>query len=248
MATSTRSKKSNGRSTRASKASKASAVPIQRQTKSSKKNKKNNHVISDDDGDSQANQDESNKVGSADHSDREYELPPPITRHATNTTNRSNQGPAEHITSTDPKSVTKDKQIFRSRFPGLELDTFEDHIDEWTTVGLREAIAKQGSTTSRPHSNIRALVKSIRLEYEKRMLMAALMGAIPEAVVWNIVGEGGKKGNINPWIRYLCFCHLALDEKCMYMPARGDKDGWTTRNQKVADQWRKLSEDEKTIF
>lgn len=158
----------------------------------------------DEDGshdDSQEVQEETNKLGSGDDSDSDFRLPNQIIRPSTtnntdntdnakntNNTNRSTQGAADNLASTNPdKSNSNDKQVFRSRFPGLELDSFENHLDEWTTVGLREAIAKQGATNSRPHSDIRALAKSIRLEYEKRMLMAALMGAIPEAVVWNIV-------------------------------------------------------------
>lgn len=79
------------------------------------------------------------------------------------------------------------KAIFRSRFPGLEIDTYEDCLDDWTVDELRQNIAKQASRSSKAPQDIKSLVKTIRLEYEKRMLMAALMGAVPEIVVWNIV-------------------------------------------------------------
>ncbi|EGG02447.1 uncharacterized protein MELLADRAFT_91371 [Melampsora larici-populina 98AG31] len=77
------------------------------------------------------------------------------------------------------------------------------------------------------------------------MLMAALMGGLPEIVVWNLVGEGAKKGHANPWIRFLAFCPRALKEA---LPESGDKDGWTARNQKVAKIWKDLSKDQKTVF
>lgn len=77
--------------------------------------------------------------------------------------------------------------IFRSRFPGLEIEDFEQKLNAWTLVGLCEAITNQASKNSRPPREIKALVKGIRLQYEKQMLMAALMGGLPEVVVWNIV-------------------------------------------------------------
>ncbi|KAH9817298.1 hypothetical protein DFH28DRAFT_890079 [Melampsora americana] len=135
--------------------------------------------------------------------------------------------------------------IFRSRFPGLEMESFENCLDDWTVVELRQTIAKQGATSSRASTEIRALVKSIRLEYEKRMLMAALMGGVPEAVVWKIVGEGSKRGHANPWIRFLAFGRLALEEK---LPPRGDKEEWGNRNQRLANIWKGLSKDQKTVF
>ncbi|EGG06955.1 uncharacterized protein MELLADRAFT_86211 [Melampsora larici-populina 98AG31] len=77
------------------------------------------------------------------------------------------------------------------------------------------------------------------------MLMAALTGGVPEAVVWHLVGEGAKKGHANPWIRFLAFCLLPLEEK---LPAPGDKAGWTHHNQEVSKMWKKLSKDEKDVF
>ncbi|KAH9807711.1 hypothetical protein DFH28DRAFT_1138040 [Melampsora americana] len=135
--------------------------------------------------------------------------------------------------------------IFRSRYPGLEMDNFEESLEDWTLVGLRQTIAQQASTANRAHPDIDALVKTIRLQYEKCMLMAALMGGVPEAVVWNIVGEGGKKGNANSWIRFLGFCKLALEEK---LPARANREEWVTRNKKLAQMWKGLTDEEKTVF
>ncbi|KAH9821941.1 hypothetical protein DFH28DRAFT_1079104 [Melampsora americana] len=54
------------------------------------------------------------------------------------------------------------------------------------------------------------------------MLMAALMGGVPEVVVWNLVGEGAKKGHVNPWIRFLAFGLLALSEQHPYFFALAD--------------------------
>ncbi|KAH9811113.1 hypothetical protein DFH28DRAFT_1085265 [Melampsora americana] len=147
---------------------------------------------------------------------------------------------------TDANNDANNKStVFRSRFPGFELDTFEDFLGDWTLVGLRQAIAKQGSTLNRASQEINALVKTIRIQYEKRMLMAALMGGVPEAVIWNIVGEGAKKGNANSWIRFLGFCFLALQEK---LPAQADRDDWGNRNKKLAKIWKELSDDERTVF
>ncbi|KAH9823184.1 hypothetical protein DFH28DRAFT_1018066 [Melampsora americana] len=146
------------------------------------------------------------------------------------------------------KGNVNDKQssgIFRSRYPGLEMDNFEESLGDWTLVGLRQTIARQASTANRAHPDIDALVKTIRLQYEKCMLMAALMGGVPEAVVWNIVGEGGKKGGMNSWIRFLGFCKLALDEK---LPARANREEWVTRNKKLAEMWKGFTDDEKTVF
>ncbi|EGG10275.1 uncharacterized protein MELLADRAFT_94561 [Melampsora larici-populina 98AG31] len=119
---------------------------------------------------------------------------------------KTKNGDGQNVTEGDDQNIIPDRQteeedqgqtitqnkssqpsIFRSRFPGLEMETFEDHLDDWTLVELRQHIAKQGSKSSRPHQEIRTLVKSICLEYEKRMLMAALMGGVPEIVIWNLV-------------------------------------------------------------
>ncbi|EGG09726.1 uncharacterized protein MELLADRAFT_95186 [Melampsora larici-populina 98AG31] len=134
--------------------------------------------------------------------------------------------------------------VFLSRFPGLELGDFEKQLDDWTLVSLRQAISKQASKRSKAPGEIQLLVR-IRLEYEKRMLMAALMGAVPKVVIWNLVGKGSKQGHANPWIRFLAFGLPALAEK---VPESGDSEGWTRRNKKVSDLWKKLSKDEKDVF
>ncbi|KAH9808172.1 hypothetical protein DFH28DRAFT_1088085 [Melampsora americana] len=175
-----------------------------------------------------------------------------IDSHPQNANNQEDGGANNHNDTTETTST------FRSRFPGLELDNFEESLDDWTVVALRQTIAKQGSTLSRAAPEIDALVKTIRLQYEKRMLMAALMGGLPEAVVWAIVrllirsgvsdlgrGEGGRKGHSNCWIRFLGFCKLALEEK---LPARANKQEWVTRNKKLSDIWQKLTKDEKMVF
>lgn len=87
----------------------------------------------------------------------------------------------------EEESNTLESQAFRSRFVGLDIDNFEDQREDWTLIGLRQAIAKQNARTSKAPPEIKLLVLSIRMEYEKRMLMAALMGGVPEIVVWNIV-------------------------------------------------------------
>ncbi|EGG01744.1 uncharacterized protein MELLADRAFT_91920 [Melampsora larici-populina 98AG31] len=146
---------------------------------------------------------------------------------------------------TEEESNRLESIAFRSRFPGFEIDKFEEKRKDWTLIALRQAIAKQNSKTSKAPQEIKSLVLSIRMEYEKRMLMAALMGGVPEIVVWNIVGKGAKKGHANPWIRFLAFCHQSLGEK---LPEPGDKDGWTNRNKKSASNWKKLSKHEKDVF
>lgn len=93
----------------------------------------------------------------------------------------------------EPSSITtqqksnKRNQPFVSRFPGLDLHDFEEHLGDWTLADLEDAIEKQGSRSTKAPSEIKATVKSIRLEYEKKMLMAALMGGVPEAVIWKLV-------------------------------------------------------------
>jgi hypothetical protein len=78
-------------------------------------------------------------------------------------------------------------KVFRSRFPGFELDTFEDVLDDWTLITLREAIVNQASRWNSVPKDIRNLVKIVRLEFEKRILMIALMAEVPEVVIWNLV-------------------------------------------------------------
>ncbi|KAH9818301.1 hypothetical protein DFH28DRAFT_1080790 [Melampsora americana] len=62
------------------------------------------------------------------------------------------------------------------------------------------------------------------------MLMEALMGGIPEVVIWKLVGKGAKKEHTNPWIKSLAF-----------FPQPGNKEGWTRRNQEVSNIWKCLN-------
>ncbi|EGG11201.1 uncharacterized protein MELLADRAFT_70891 [Melampsora larici-populina 98AG31] len=115
-------------------------------------------------------------------SPREDQSPPPT----------DTQGQPPH---TDPSinpsgsnnNNPKVKGPFRSRFPQLELDMFEDELPKWTLVGLREAIVHQDSRRSKAPKEIKDLVKIMRFEFEKRILMIALMAGVPEVVIWNLV-------------------------------------------------------------
>lgn len=115
-----------------------------------------------------------------------------VNKKKTNKKKKKSNTRGENSTSTPLDETTNEDNsteptIFRSRFPGLEMETFENHLDNWTLTSLRQAITKQDLKNSKAPSEIKTLVKGIRLEYEKRMLMAALMGGVPEAVVWNLV-------------------------------------------------------------
>ncbi|EGG00110.1 uncharacterized protein MELLADRAFT_93848 [Melampsora larici-populina 98AG31] len=170
-----------------------------------------------------------------------------VTRNLSNSNNGVEEQTTRNQDITDQTTNDKQQQLnqpktFISRFPGLDLDTFHEHLDEWTLVRLREANAKQAPKGTRAPTEIRAVVKSIRLNYEKQMLMAALMGGLHEVVVWNLVGEGSKKAHFNPWIRFLAFGVEALKEP---LPEKADSTGWASRNRKVADLWKALSDDEK---
>ncbi|KAH9819433.1 hypothetical protein DFH28DRAFT_1145117 [Melampsora americana] len=149
----------------------------------------------------------------------------------------------------DPNSSTVPKNqedtVFRSQFPQLELDTFEEHLDKWTITSLKDSIVKQGSQRSTAHKDIKDLVKIIRMNFEKCILMVALMAGVPEVVIWNLMGFGKNKGKANPWIRFLSFCIKCLGER---LPERDNKDAWVDRNQKMADLWNDLSKEEKDVF
>ncbi|EGG13215.1 uncharacterized protein MELLADRAFT_86738 [Melampsora larici-populina 98AG31] len=140
---------------------------------------------------------------------------------------------------------TGSNQVFQSRFPGLEFDTFEQDLDKWTITKLQEALLGQGSRRTKVNKEVQNLVEVMRIEFEKRMLMIALMAGVPEVVIWKLVGMGSKKVKGNPWIRFLAFCFQCLGDK---MPDRNDKDGWVSRNQQNADKWHALSKDEQEIF
>ncbi|EGG07683.1 uncharacterized protein MELLADRAFT_71666 [Melampsora larici-populina 98AG31] len=263
MVTNTRG---NSRTTRASQSKTTTSQPhsnaTNRKATTSKKNKKTQNVSTDNDEDSDFLQD----LDLHDNDDtNESDNSAPVNKTTTSNANRVNaRKKVQRKTGNEQSSNSNNSQtlnvnngvsnkndttnptpVFRSRFPGLEMDTFEESLDDWTVVALRQNIAKQGSTLSRPAPEIDALVKTIRLQYEKRMLMAALMGGLPEVVVWSIVGEGGRKGYSNCWIRFLGFCKLALDEQ---LPPRANKEAWATRNTKVSNIWKKFSDNEKMVF
>ncbi|KAH9808791.1 hypothetical protein DFH28DRAFT_993654 [Melampsora americana] len=148
----------------------------------------------------------------------------------------------------NPTNENNNKQsdkVFCSRFPGLELKTFEDKLDEWTITQLQDAIVKQGSRRSKAHKDIKDLVKLLRLEFEERILMVALMADVPEVVIWNLMGFGKNKMKANPWIRFLSFCVKCLGNK---LPERDDKEEWVSRNQRMAVNWNGLTKDEKDVF
>ncbi|EGG06870.1 uncharacterized protein MELLADRAFT_86305 [Melampsora larici-populina 98AG31] len=150
----------------------------------------------------------------------------------------------QQTSGTAPKSKSK-PSIFQSRFPDLELDTFEQQLDSWTIVKLQEAILQQDSRRSTAPKEIKDLVKVVRMEFEKRILMIALMAGVPEIVIWNLVGIGKKKVKANPWIRFLTFCVKCLGQQ---LPDRDDKDAWTKQNQEMADIWHSLSKHQQSVF
>ncbi|KAH9818879.1 hypothetical protein DFH28DRAFT_925644 [Melampsora americana] len=90
---------------------------------------------------------------------------------------------------------TKISNIVESRFPGLEFDTFEQQLDNWTLTGLQETITAQGSTCSKVSREVKDLVKILRLEFEKHILMVALMAGVPKVVMWNLLGDPPKLPN-----------------------------------------------------
>ncbi|KAH9809041.1 hypothetical protein DFH28DRAFT_1086994 [Melampsora americana] len=139
----------------------------------------------------------------------------------------------------------KKSTIFQSRFPGLELDTFEQQLDSWTVIKLQESIAQQNSRRSKAPKEIKDLIKIVRMEFEKRILSIALMAGVPEVVIWNLVGMGSKTVKANPWIRFLTFCVKCLGDK---LPERDDKDAWVTRNQQMAEHWHALTPDQQDVF
>lgn len=85
------------------------------------------------------------------------------------------------------QSKAKKSTIFQSRFPGLELDTYEQQLDLWTVIKLQESLVQQNSRRSKAPKEIKDLVKIVWMEFEKRILMIALMAGVPEIVIWNLV-------------------------------------------------------------
>ncbi|EGG05196.1 uncharacterized protein MELLADRAFT_88277 [Melampsora larici-populina 98AG31] len=141
------------------------------------------------------------------------------------------------------------QSAFTSCFPSLTPLTYEQQLENWTIADLRQAIADQKKNKShnrtRAHQDIQNLIKIIRIGYEKRMLMAALMGGVSEAVIWDLVNVAPKTVGPNRYSRFLAFGKEALKEK---LPPRSDHTGWKTRNQKLSDLWDDMSKDEKIIF
>lgn len=130
-----------------------SSGSIQSQVKSAAKTKsrqkKTTSKKSGDASSTQAAQEQSGVNSNNNSNDLQDLLPLELENDQTN-----DDGPA----STTPR-------VFQSRFPGLQLNDFEDHLEDWTVVTLRQAIAQQGSKKSKAPSEIRSLVLSIRLEY-----------------------------------------------------------------------------------
>ncbi|KAH9813487.1 hypothetical protein DFH28DRAFT_896471 [Melampsora americana] len=150
----------------------------------------------------------------------------------------------QSVENTRPAKSQK-TNIFQSRFSPLDLETFEDKLDEWTLIGLQDAVNKQDSRRTKAPKEIKDLVKILRMEFEKRILMVALMAGVPQVVIWNLMGFGKIKGKGNPWIRFLSFCIKCLGDP---LPEREDKDAWATRNQDMANKWHDLTKDQKDVF
>ncbi|KAH9807648.1 hypothetical protein DFH28DRAFT_914025 [Melampsora americana] len=151
-----------------------------------------------------------------------------------------------------PQTSLNDQQKtkqFISSFPSLAIDNMEQELDKWTVVDLRKALAEQKKKSSR-HKNqvpseIEDLVELIRLDHEKRMLMAALIGGISEAVVWSLVNVGPTSGKSSCWTRFLSFGKKPL---AITMPHRNDKPGWAKRNKDIREIWDNMSIDQKMVF
>ncbi|KAH9820117.1 hypothetical protein DFH28DRAFT_924624 [Melampsora americana] len=68
------------------------------------------------------------------------------------------------------------------------------------------------------------------MEFEKCILMIALMAGVMEDVIWNLVLVDG------------------LANGHQEMPDRIDKDAWVKQNQEMAEIWHDLNEDQQTVF
>lgn len=99
--------------------------------------------------------------------------------------NRTPEDPPDGNSTKQDKS--KQSTVFQSRFVGLDINTFEQQLDNWTLVSLQEAIVSQDSRRSTAHKDIKDLVQVVQMEFEKRILMIALMAGVPEVVIWNLV-------------------------------------------------------------
>ncbi|KAH9823492.1 hypothetical protein DFH28DRAFT_1173069 [Melampsora americana] len=180
----------------------------------------------------------------------------PVKRNATNaaTSNLNQLEQSPNLNGDDDSennSTSKDRNTeeFISCFPSLTPENYEEQVSNWTLVELRKALVDQKNKKSR-HKNqsppdIQKLVQIIRMGYEKRMLMAALMGGISEYMIWSLVNEGPKKKKLNSWQRFVSFSH---DAQAVRVPHRNDKEGWKIRNKELKDLWDKRSIDEKMVF
>ncbi|KAH9808488.1 hypothetical protein DFH28DRAFT_1069466 [Melampsora americana] len=139
----------------------------------------------------------------------------------------------------------KKAPVFQSRFPGSELDTFKNKLENWSLIKLQDAIRHQDSRRSNVPRDIKDLVKIVRMEFEKRILMIALMAAVPEVVIWNMVGIGSKAVKVNLYIHFLTFCVRVLGNR---LPDRDDKQAWATQNQDKSDIGNALSKDQQNVF
>lgn len=85
----------------------------------------------------------------------------------------------------------EEANTFISSFPALNLENYESQLDQWTIVELWKALVDQKTKRTKHKTQspteIKNLVEVIRIGYEKRMLMAALMGGISETMVWSLV-------------------------------------------------------------
>lgn len=93
----------------------------------------------------------------------------------------------ENEEETNTNTDKQQEKVFKSRFPEFDLDNFEEKRPSWSIVKLREAIVGQDSRRSTAPKDIKDLVKIIRMDFEKTILMVALMAGVPEVVIWNLV-------------------------------------------------------------
>ncbi|EGF97326.1 uncharacterized protein MELLADRAFT_85864 [Melampsora larici-populina 98AG31] len=152
------------------------------------------------------------------------------------------------VDTTNLADNTRSKE-FTSSFPSLNIDNMEQELDKWTVVDLRKELAERKKNASR-HKNqvpteINNLVQLIRLDHEKRMLMAALIGGISETMVWELTNVGPTSGKSSCWTRFLSFGKKPL---AIEMPHRNNKAGWAKRNTDIRDIWDNMTNDEKMVF
>ncbi|KAH9807109.1 hypothetical protein DFH28DRAFT_1140347 [Melampsora americana] len=179
--------------------------------------------------------------------------PTPDPDTTTNTANDTiNPQTSSNNEQSTPQTSLNDQQKtkqFISSFPSLAIDNMEQELDKWTVVNLQKALAEQKKRYSR-HKNqvpseIEDLVELIRLDHKKRMLMAALIGGISEAVVWSLVNVGPTSGKSSCWTRFLS---LGKKPLAITMSHRNDKPGWAKQNKDIREIWDNMSIDQKMVF